>query len=94
MRLLGVLLIILFFVIGITSEHLPKGCDARPFIGIAFLFFIIGISLLIMAKEFKFESEKYFFTPPPTPPRRKKGLITNESHNEKPNFPPDRLTRT
>lgn len=55
MRLFGILLIALFFVIGITSEHLPKDCDPRPFVGIAFLYFIIGIAFLMIAKNLRDE---------------------------------------
>jgi len=53
MKFLGIFLIVLFFVIGITSEQLPKDIDKRPFIGIAFLIFLIGIGILIIDKELK-----------------------------------------
>jgi hypothetical protein len=58
MKAFGILLIVLFFVIGIASEHLPKECDPRPFVGIAFLYFIIGITFLMISKKIKDESTR------------------------------------
>ena len=42
---------ILSFIVGTCSAHLPKDCDPRPFVGLAFLYFILGVTFLMIAKK-------------------------------------------
>lgn len=60
MRIFGIILMILSFVVGSCSSSLPKDCDARPFVGIAFLYFILGIAFLMIAKKNDNDDENNF----------------------------------
>ena len=51
MRSFGIILMILSFIVGTCSAHLPKDCDPRPFVGLAFLYFILGVTFLMIAKK-------------------------------------------
>ena len=51
MRVFGIILMILSFAVGSCSSSLPKDCDQRPFVGIAFLYFILGFAFLMIAKK-------------------------------------------
>ncbi len=44
---LGIATVLLALIVGAASDHLPSGCDVRPFVALAFAFFLTGMFILI-----------------------------------------------
>lgn len=48
---LGIILLIASLMIGGTSDYLPKGFPIETVVAISFVFFLLGIYLLILSKN-------------------------------------------
>lgn len=54
MKKIGIILIVASFVLGITSDYLPKEFPIEPIVALAFGYFLLGIYLLIQLGHYGF----------------------------------------
>jgi hypothetical protein len=95
MRTIGIILIVISFLVGILSDNLPQEYTIEPFVGMAFVYFLLGMFFLIKREE-SFGVPK--MRNPPAPPKK---CICNdigkhspggtcEAEHSRPEFPTDR----